>query len=272
MKIYMVRALRAPDLSFLANRFQNQLCNSDRRLTQLGGFDLACLPDVVAMLEADEYRTSLIPLRHELSDLVIAPKKPALNNEGLHGSRSEVAILKQFERQITTALRADLNSLISVLTDLNSCLRNMPVTLREGRVYTTKDEKGSYWQYPDACCILPIFDDIFRLLRNARTGDALLRATVILALFNCAHPFSDGNGRISRILFNYTLAKSGKVRDSVYIPCSEIFSLSHHGYLIRIRDLSLRNNWEDFIGFFCAVIEVYALMEKLQSHGEFNVN
>lgn len=67
-------------------------------------------------------------------------------------------------------------------------------------------------------------------------------ATYLLAL----HPFSDGNGRVMRILTNLTLERS----PTTYIPFSELNVLSRGGYGIRCRIAAFSNNWSEIIYYY----------------------
>ena len=95
-----------------------------------------------------------------------------------------------------------------------------------------------------------------RLLADeARAPPAFRAAVVHVLLLNC-HPFTDGNGRVARILLNHVL-KQGGMPDGVYLPLYEVANRFMGGYEIALRFAEIRGDWEPFLQYLLDAIRCY---------------
>lgn len=83
----------------------------------------------------------------------------------------------------------------------------------------------------------------------------IVHAAYLLLLVVNAHAFRDGNGRLSRVLFNHCLHRYGVDRRA-YLPLYEASYLSAGAYEITLRRAELHWEWDEYIRYFCAVIEL----------------
>ncbi|MDQ0740598.1 Fic family protein [Pseudomonas sp. W4I3] len=83
--------------------------------------------------------------------------------------------------------------------------------------------------------------------------DLFTALVAIVGLLNC-HPFSDGNGRVARVLFNILLGRSVKN----YIPLYDFYHCTPGGYLLRLRQAQLLGEWDELVLFHCRIINVMA--------------
>jgi len=76
--------------------------------------------------------------------------------------------------------------------------------------------------------------------------DPLVRATLASFGFVFAHPFLDGNGRLSRFLAHYTLCQSGAVPNGYILPLSVAMKRHESEYLSALTDFSkpARQLWD----------------------------
>jgi len=72
------------------------------------------------------------------------------------------------------------------------------------------------------------------------------------------HPFADGNGRLSRIVFNALLTTDG-VR-TPYVPLYELGRVSRGGFLIASRLAQYRGDWSALASFLTAAADIMAAM------------
>lgn len=68
--------------------------------------------------------------------------------------------------------------------------------------------------------------------------DPLTRATLVSFGFVFAHPFMDGNGRLSRFLAHYTLCQSGALPGGTILPLSTAMKRNENEYLRALQSFS----------------------------------
>ena len=82
---------------------------------------------------------------------------------------------------------------------------------------------------------------------NSSAGivDPLVAASVASFGFVFAHPFGDGNGRLSRFLFHHALCQSGRLPDGLVLPVSVAMKKHEAEYLDALQSFSkpARERW-----------------------------
>lgn len=86
----------------------------------------------------------------------------------------------------------------------------------------------------------------------------LLTATVGYVGVVHAHPFSDGNGRTARVLYNCILGASGSAH---FLPIKSIAELVDGAFLVKIRRAFLGGDWAGLQAFFR---DALVLSDRLQ--------
>lgn len=88
-----------------------------------------------------------------------------------------------------------------------------------------------------------------------------LPAVVIAAMahyqFETLHPFSDGNGRLGRLLAAVHLVRSGTLRDPVLV-LSPWLEARRDGYQNELFELSRTGEWEPWVAFFSRAVRASA--------------
>lgn len=111
-----------------------------------------------------------------------------------------------------------------------------------------------------------IGDPIFLDLDRFRQGPALFGALNIYLILLTSHPYSDGNGRTSRLMFNLHLAEA-LAMDAHYIPISELTRASAGVYEECIASACLHGNFRQLIWLMLALLEAYAQhLERPSAH------
>lgn len=79
-----------------------------------------------------------------------------------------------------------------------------------------------------------------------RVIDPVVAASIISFGFVFIHPFMDGNGRLSRFLFHYTLCRSGMLDKGLLLPVSIAMKRHETDYLAALRAYSrpARSKWD----------------------------
>jgi Fic family protein len=86
------------------------------------------------------------------------------------------------------------------------------------------------------------------------TIDPLIKMAILHYQFEAIHPFSDGNGRTGRILLLLYLKLSGLL-DTPAIYLSEYIIKNKVNYYKCLRDVTEKNEWEDYILYMLDMIE-----------------
>jgi hypothetical protein len=114
-------------------------------------------------------------------------------------------------------------------------------TIRTWPVYLAPDVKGHYVEYMNHSVVKDTLLMAFRTMLDEQ-APVLYRASVSYVLLVAAHPFRDGNGRLSRTLFNAILINEG-MREDAYISLKQISYLSRGALAIQLRRAQMRNVW-----------------------------
>jgi Fic/DOC family len=170
--------------------------------------------------------------------------------------RSEIEgdALNSFASGQMQALTRD--GFLKSLGALNSSLTGGRSEWRRDDIFMAPDGLGVSIRLPQARHIPKQMEQVRGFLVRDSHSPALWNATVVLALIVNCHPFTDGNGRVARVLFNYVLRRGG-MPDDVYFPFYEIARRSCGGYEIALRCAELRGDWCPLMQFVLSAIECY---------------
>lgn len=219
--------------------------------------------------QPDTLRPLIEKLFHPLS-IYVAKEKCSENHNFLraglclsHQSQIEADILKYYLPRFCHVIEIEDSEIefFSLLESMASKIQNREINFRQNKIFTAPDSAGYSWEYADHDSIIPQLTLLYGFLRRTSAISALFSAVVAIVFLNCLHPFMDGNGRISRIIFNMILAQRGLV-NSCYIPCKEIFLESQFGFVIRIRETFLTGNWENVLTYFCDAVDLCVHLSK----------
>lgn len=135
-----------------------------------------------------------------------------------------------------------------------SCLEGAVPVRRRGDVISGQPSDRPVLFYPRV-------DDVGAVMAEGLSGWAvggkpgLLRSIGLYAFFLNAHPFADGNGRVSRLILNACLRMLGMPLEAV-VPFRWMIDASQGGYKVKIRRVVLFNEWDALIRFICMSIVV----------------
>ncbi|WP_053406517.1 Fic family protein [Persicobacter sp. CCB-QB2] len=87
--------------------------------------------------------------------------------------------------------------------------------------------------------------------------DPLIKMSLMHYQFEAIHPFSDGNGRTGRILFLLYL-KQNKLLDIPALFLSEYILKERESYYKKLRAVTEKEAWEDFILYMLDMVEITA--------------
>lgn len=156
--------------------------------------------------------------------------------------------LKQIESRpfITTNLCVEIMQHIKQNT---SSIRNTPGT-------TLSTGKGEIIYTPPSgeSIIRKKLANLEKFINEDNSLDPLIKLALLHYQFEAIHPFSDGNGRTGRILLLLYL-KLEKLLDVPAIYLSEYIILNKAEYYKRLREVTEKEQWENWIMFILDMIE-----------------
>jgi len=88
-------------------------------------------------------------------------------------------------------------------------------------------------------------------------GDPLIKLAVLHYQFESIHPFYDGNGRTGRIL-NVLYLAMNKLIDMPVLYLSGYIIKNKDSYYRLLKDVTYKNNWEDWILYMLDAVEITA--------------
>ncbi len=114
--------------------------------------------------------------------------------------------------------------------------------------------------------VQPCLQDLDVFLRDEPTDDPLVRAALAHYQFETIHPFSDGNGRVGRLLIPLQMLSDGLL-DGPWLYVSPYFEQRRREYYDQLHRVSMGNGFEPWVAFFAKAVLVSAtdMVERL--HG-----
>jgi Fic family protein len=106
--------------------------------------------------------------------------------------------------------------------------------------------------------VQPAIEDLIRFVTENRTYPPLIAAGIAHYQFEVIHPFEDGNGRLGRLLIPLQLM-AVKAIEYPLIYLSPFFEARRDVYLRRLKDVSTRGAWEEWLRFFLQAVHTQAI-------------
>ncbi len=236
-------------------------------------------------------------------DILLSPllTAEAANSSRIEGTRATMSDVLAFEagvRDIDPEKRNDIQEVINYRNAVHvadEMLKGLPLTKRVlctahevllrgvrgelkspgmyrfDQVYigSTRGIENARYVPPDAN---DVPDAMARWERyvNGNTVTPLVKAAIAHAEFESIHPFSDGNGRMGRIVIPLMLEMDGVITS----PCfylSEFFEHRNTEYQDRLLAVSETNAWTDWCTFFLDAVSDQAKENALKAKGVFDL-
>lgn len=256
--LHHIRSLRPPRINFSLIEYNPEvksLLTESKRLERI--FSSAkddAMKKVIKWLASDPVSThDLGPfygheLTHELSAF-ISPHCTEVPQGGR--SLAEYSALENFRLKIDFQ-SADYDTFCDFLRKIHNVVTpGSPTSFRTHAVYSAKDSLGHRIAYPSAPLIHPQLRRIHAYVNSHMANARGLAAVVTMTAIMNTHPFSDGNGRVARIIFNYIMNHGRS--NTIYLPIYEISAFSQCGYLLYLRQAQFHAQWHGLIKYlsFC---------------------
>ena len=145
------------------------------------------------------------------------------------------------------------NGFTACLENIATHLLNTDTRIRTRPSVILPDRKGVGWQCVPADEVVMRLAELHRYITAHQVQSPLQTAIVALVMISCIHPFTDGNGRVSRVVFHAILRKYC-VSPNFYIPLKSFYARSDFGFEIRLRQTFLTSDWNQITHYFCDVL------------------
>jgi hypothetical protein len=158
----------------------------------------------------------------------------------------------------------DSQDLCDLLIEACSTASNKRAQFRTASVKLGSDTAGNFWVFPPPIAVKSLVVQLGQDVGVAYQQSPLYAAIIALVGINAIHPFMDGNGRTSRVVFNAVLRTGLVIPDRAYIPLKHIYFIAKFGFELRLREAILLGDYGPVITFFCDVMD---LIEELCIEG-----
>ncbi len=118
---------------------------------------------------------------------------------------------------------------------------------------------------PNANEIVPLFSNLEKYLNSTDEKDNLVQIAIAHYQFEAIHPFLDGNGRVGRLIISLFLYEK-KLLAHPFLYLSEFFEEHRQAYYELLRNVSEKQDWEDWIKFFLNALTIQA--QKAEETGK----
>ena len=231
--------------------------SAGRALAQLNG-TLKNLPNPTLFLDtiylqeakASSEVENIITTNDELYKSLVADKKVenSATKEVLSYKEALWLGLEQLKKKpfITT------NLCISIV----QCIKQNTASIRVTPGTTLRNTKGEVIYTPPSgdAVIREKLTNLEKFINEDNAIDPLIKMALMHYQFEAIHPFADGNGRTGRILLLLYLKLSGLL-DTPAIYLSEYIIKSKADYYKSLRNVSEKNDWENYILYMLDMIE-----------------
>lgn len=266
-KPYNDLPLLPPESEIENSTILKKTISASRALSELKGA-LTNLPnptlfiDTIHLQEAQASSAieNIITTQDELFKSTISDKQienPAIK-EVLHYKEALWFGIKQLEKKpiLTTNL---FISIMQIIKENESGIRNAPGT--QLRNPTTK--KIVYTPPEGERLIRQKLKNLEEFIHAEDELDPLVRLAIIHYQFEAIHPFFDGNGRTGRIVMLLYLKLSGLLETPALYLSNYIIQNKKNYYLF-LREVTEKNNWQNWILFMLDMIEQTSLNGRKQ--------
>ena len=197
---------------------------------------------------------NIVTTQDELFQADSHPEESTVSPPTKEVMRYRHALKKGHRRLIESGGQITDNMLIEIYQEIKDCkdgFRKHPVYVgnRAERevVYTPPKDPGE---------VEELMHSLLRFINDdsPNSVDPLVKMALLHLQFESIHPFSDGNGRVGRILNVLYLIKMGLL-DSPILYLSRMILLSKERYYRLFLSVQKENAWEDWVLYMLSVVE-----------------
>lgn len=154
---------------------------------------------------------------------------------------------KIIESEITAELLKELHNIL--MTDVRGGEKNPGEFRPDQRAIGSSDPREARF-VPLAPHLVPYeMDSLIRYIQDAPTFDPLIDIALVHYQFETIHPFSDGNGRMGRLLITLMMDEYNLLPDP-FLYLSSYFNQYRDQYVDSLFNVNSKGEWEEWLSFF----------------------
>ena len=139
--------------------------------------------------------------------------------------------------------------MLNPVMDIYAPIGKFKVESNFTRKVDSKSGKIVYKEYPIPELIPELIEKWKKLFINNGTDEVLMQYCKLHILFSAIHPFADGNGRMSRLLANIPIIKSGFVPVTISKESRKEYIELLQNTEVDFKELIITNGLDKFINF-----------------------
>lgn len=249
--------LLPPKVDIETKRILRKTISAGRALAQLNG-TLLNLPNPTLFLDtiylqeakASSEVENIITTNDELYKSLVADRK--IENSATKEVLSYKEALWLGLEELKTKPFITTNLCVKIV----QCIKQNNASIRNTLGTTLSNTQGEIIYTPPSGeqIIREQLANLEKFINEDETLDPLIKMSILHYQFEAIHPFSDGNGRTGRILLLLYLKVSGLL-DIPAIYLSEYIIKNKIEYYRCLKDVTEKNEWEDYIMYMLDMIE-----------------
>jgi Fic family protein len=158
-------------------------------------------------------------------------------------------------RLLTTSLFVEL---VQIINNTTEGIRTLPGT----KLLNPHSKQVIYTPPEGESVIRDKLSNLEKFIYGNTDLDPLIKMAVIHYQFEAIHPFSDGNGRVGRIL-NILYLIHEKLLDLPILYLSQYIIAHKEAYYLGLRKVTMENRWEEWILFILTGITETAIKARI---------
>jgi len=131
---------------------------------------------------------------------------------------------------------------------------------RSGPVWTRRDSTGNALLYPQARDCPHLLERLHAFIVENRSANPVLCAVAAYVALIQIHPFSDGNGRTARTLFNLLISSELGLRH--FVPLQTLIAPWRGGYIIKLRRAMYGGDLLPITEYFNALVRMSLTLQQ----------
>jgi len=151
------------------------------------------------------------------------------------------------ETEITSELLKDLHG--TLMTDVRGGEKNPGEFRPDQRAIGSRNPREARFVPPAPHRVPYEMDALVEYIQDTPTYDPLIDIGLIHYQFETIHPFTDGNGRMGRLLITLLMDKYGLLPDP-FLYLSSFFNQYRDEYVDKLFSVNSKGEWEEWISFF----------------------